>query len=57
VRETQASVSSAKILNKPEEPLAESEGPGIMRPRAGETEVEEVGYESGYVASEEGPAT
>jgi hypothetical protein len=50
-----SSISGLSKDNKPEEPLAEFEGPGIMRPRAGETEVEEAGYEGEYVASEEGP--
>jgi hypothetical protein len=34
----------------------ESEGPGIIRLRAGETETEEAGYEGEYVGSKEGPA-
>jgi len=32
-----------------EGPLAESEGPGIMRLGAGETEVEKAGYEGEYM--------
>jgi hypothetical protein len=51
-----SSISGLGKDNKPKEPLAESEGPGIMRPSTGETEAEEAGYEGEYVASEEGPA-